>query len=143
LDYWQSVGDPLEDLTLWRGSYLYVSDVAASMHWYCQVLGLMGQPCPRKPPFAFANLRSANLDMVFILTDPATDLCRDAHAPVGRIEPEWVNLGVHDVESLYKRVSERVTIHTTLSLGPRGSLRFAIEDPDWHMLMFHQAPEGW
>ena len=111
------------------------------MRWYCQTLHLKGYLYPRKEPFTYASVRSDDLHMGFVLIDPAGDLHWDPDAPVGRIEPEVVDIDVEDVESLHRRLSERVAIHTPLSRGPDGSLRFGIEDPDRHLLVFHEASE--
>lgn len=118
------------------GGYVWVADVARSMQWYKDTLDLDGYPYPSKEPYVYANLSAEEVDLAFVLMSPEGYRHAIPDAPVDKIPPCVVEIDVDDVAGLHATLQVRVPIHTPLGKGTDGRKRFAIEDPDHHVLVF-------
>ena len=124
------------------GAYLWVSNVAVSMRWYQEKLGLTGYPYPDHEPYVYANLHSARPGICFVLLNPVAYAQQGVRVPPDPTRPVIVDIDVDDLEGVYADLGKSVTIDQPLTRDAQGLFQFAICDPDGHVLVFHQTPEG-
>lgn len=111
---------------------LFVKDLAASLDYYCDILGF-GRPSLWGDPPDFAMPKREN--MVLMLSQPKDPT---------RVQPKqdiWdIYFWVADAKGLFAEFFEKgAIIHRELAYqSDYGNLEFIIEDPDGHMLAFGQ-----
>jgi catechol 2,3-dioxygenase-like lactoylglutathione lyase family enzyme len=99
-----------------------VSDIEAAKAFYEDILGF--EPGPAYAPTNWQSYRCQE-GVFFAIGLP----------PGSTDETSFV---VEDVEALWLRVKDRVTVIHPLEKTPWGTYRFVIEDPDGHILAFGQ-----
>ena len=108
-----------------QGVTISVSDLARSKAFYEGVLGFVPDAYyapTRWQPYTFEG-------RVYFAIIEVPDLQRRAWSDI-------VNFDVDEIESLWERVRDKVTVEAALSETPWGSYRFVIHDPDGWRLGF-------
>ena len=112
-----------------------VSDISATITWYEEQLGFIGDPFPESEPYVFAILR---LD--------------DAEIMLQRIEgyekPDLYNsrpggvwdayIRVEGIRDLFESVKDEATIVKPLRRQPYGNWEFEVRDPNGYLLVFSE-----
>ena len=113
-----------------------VSDISATIRWYEEQLGFIGDPFPAAEPYVFAILYRDDVEIMLqrVAGYEKPDLYRSRSGGVWdayfRIE------GVHD---LFESVREEATIVQPLRKQPYGNWEFEVKDPNGYILVFSEA----
>ena len=116
---------------------LQVQDVALSMRWYSDVLGLEGWTFPKTPPYDFALLSRDGVELMF-------------QKRAAREQPERVNVGwavyIHlkggDLLEVASQIKAKTKLLTDPTRMPYRDVEFSVEDPDGHVIVLsEQLPD--
>lgn len=112
-----------------------VADISATIQWYEEQLGFIGDPFPDCEPYVFAILRRDNVT-IFL------------QRIVGYEKPELYNkrsggvwdayIHVYGIQDLYESVREEATIVQPLRQQPYGNWEFEVKDPNGYILVFSE-----
>lgn len=112
-----------------------VADISATIRWYEEQLGFIGDPFPDSEPYVFAILRRDDVE-IFL------------QRIVGYEKPDLYNSrpgGVWDayirtegVKDLYESVQAEATIVKPLRQQPYGNWEFEVKDPNGYVLVFSE-----
>jgi uncharacterized glyoxalase superfamily protein PhnB len=116
---------------------LRVADVARSIDWYRDTLGLVGDPFPALPPHAFALLRNGATEVMLRRSDvPARSKPRPYDWDV------YLRMDGGRFRDLFARLNERGIVTRRLERMFYGLAEFEITDPDGHVICLSHALEG-
>ena len=112
-----------------------VADVGATIRWYEEQLGFIGDPFPAHEPYVFAIMRRDNIEIMLQRVE-------------GYEKPEVYNSrdgGVWDayfriegVTDLFESVRDEATIVQPLRKQPYGQLEFEVKDLNGYVLVFSE-----
>ena len=112
-----------------------VNDISATIHWYEEQLGFIGDPFPATEPFVFAILR---LDDVMIMLQriegyEKPDLYNS------RANGVWdAYFHVEGIRDLFESVKGEATIVKPLRRQPYGNWEFEVKDLNGYVLVFSE-----
>ena len=112
-----------------------VSDISATIRWYEEQLGFIGDPFPESEPYVFAILRRDNVEIMLqrIVDYEKPDLYN--LRPGGVWDAYFRVEGVHD---LFESVKDEATIVQPLRRQPYGNWEFEVRDPNGYLLVFSE-----
>lgn len=112
-----------------------VADIVATIRWYEDQLGFIGEPFPSQGPYVFGILYRENVEIMLQRVE-------------GYRKPnmyKWRDGGVWDayfriegVKDLYESVREEVTIVQRLRKQPYGQWEFEVADLNGYLLVFSE-----
>jgi catechol 2,3-dioxygenase-like lactoylglutathione lyase family enzyme len=112
-----------------------VADVSATIRWYEDQLGFIGEPFPASGPYVFGIVHRDNVEIMLQRID-------------GYKKPDlynWRRGGVWDayfhvdgVKDLYESVREEVAIVKPLRQQPYGNWEFELTDLNGYVLVFSE-----
>ena len=115
-----------------------VDDIGATIRWYEEQLGFIGDPFPAAEPYVFAILVRDDIEIMLQRVE-------------GYQKPDIYQLrggGVWDayiriegVRDLYDSVREEATIVKPLRQQPYGAWEFEVKDPNGYVLVFSEFME--
>ncbi len=112
-----------------------VSDISATIRWYEEQLGFIGDPFPASEPYVFALLC---LDDVVIMLQriegyEKPDLYNSRSAGV------WdAYFHIEGVKDLFNAIKDEATIVKPLRRQPYGNWEFEVKDPNGYVLVFSE-----
>ena len=112
-----------------------VSDISATIRWYEEQLGFIGDPFPDKEPFVFAILRLDDVDIMLQRIEgyEKPDLYNSRSGGV------WdAYIRVEGVRDLFESVRDEATIVKPLRRQPYGNWEFEVRDPNGYLLVFSE-----
>jgi uncharacterized glyoxalase superfamily protein PhnB len=112
-----------------------VADIGATIQWYEEQLGFIGDPFPSQEPYVFAILRRDDVEIMLQRVDgyQKPDLYRLRDGGV------WdAYISVEGVKDLYESVREEATIVQPLRKQPYGNWEFEVKDPNGYVLVFSE-----
>jgi uncharacterized glyoxalase superfamily protein PhnB len=112
-----------------------VADIGATVRWYEEQLGFIGDPFPPSGPYVFAILRRDNIEIMLQRVEgyEKPDLYRSRDGGV------WdAYIRVEGVKDLYESVREEATIVQPLRKQPYGNWEFEVKDPNGYVLVFSE-----
>ena len=116
-----------------------VADVGATIRWYEEQLGFIGDPFPAAEPYVFAILYRDGVEIMLQLAEgyEKPDLYSARSAGV------WdAYFRVEGVKDLYESVREEATIVKPLRQQPYGAWEFEVKDPNGYILVFGEMGLG-
>ena len=112
-----------------------VSDISATIRWYEEQLGFIGDPFPFTEPYVFAILRRDNVEIMLqrIVGYEKRNLYDKRSGGV------WdAYFRVEGVKDLFESVKDEATIVQPLRMQPYGQWEFEIRDPNGYLLAFSE-----
>ena len=112
-----------------------VADISATIRWYEEQLGFIGDPFPSSEPYVFAILRRDHVEIMLqrIKGYQKPDLYRSRPGGV------WdAYIKVEGLKDLYESVREEATIVQPLRRQPYGNWEFEVKDPNGYVLVFSE-----
>lgn len=107
---------------------LEVTDVAASMAWYREVLGFIADPFPQSPPFEFAILRHRGTEIMLRRGTP-----RLGPGPRPYRWDVYLRLTGGRLREVYAELSRRQLVTRRLERMVYGVAEFEVTDPDGYV----------
>lgn len=112
-----------------------VADISATIQWYEEQLGFIGDPFPDREPYVFAILRRDDVE-IFL------------QRVVGYVKPDLYSsrpggvwdayIRVEGIQDLYQSVREEATIVQPLRQQPYRNWEFEVKDPNGYILVFSE-----
>lgn len=112
-----------------------VADISATIQWYEEQLGFIGDPFPDCEPYVFGILRRNNVTIFLqrIVGYEKPDLYNKRSGGV------WdAYIHVHGIQDLYESVRAEATIVQPLRQQPYGNWEFEVKDPNGYILVFSE-----
>ena len=112
-----------------------VSDISATIRWYEEQLGFIGDPFPDSEPYVFAILRRDDVEIMLqrIVGYEKPDLYKSRSGGV------WdAYIRVEGVKELFESVKDEATIVQPLRRQPYGNWEFEVKDPNGYLLVFSE-----
>jgi uncharacterized glyoxalase superfamily protein PhnB len=110
-----------------------VADISATITWYEEQLGFIGDPFPDREPYVFAILRRDDVEIFLQRLEGYQKPELYSKRPGG----VWdAYLHVEGVQDLYDSVREEATIVQPLRQQPYGRWEFEVKDPNGYILVF-------
>jgi catechol 2,3-dioxygenase-like lactoylglutathione lyase family enzyme len=112
-----------------------VSDISATIRWYEEQLGFIGDPFPEHEPYVFAILRRDDVEIMLqrLTGYQKPDLYETRPGGV------WdAYFRVEGVRDLFESVKDEATIVKPLRLQPYGNWEFEVRDPNGYLLVFSE-----
>jgi uncharacterized glyoxalase superfamily protein PhnB len=112
-----------------------VADIGATIRWYEEQLGFIGDPFPSAEPYVFGILRRGNVEIMLqcVKGYEKPDLYSSRSGGV------WdAYIRVEGVKDLFESVREEATIVQPLRLQPYGNWEFEVKDPNGYVLVFSE-----
>ena len=112
-----------------------VADISATIRWYEEQLGFIGDPFPPAEPHVFAILRRDNVQVMLqrVVGSEKPDLYKSRPGGV------WdAYFHVEGVRQLFESVREEATIIQPLRRQPYGNWEFEVRDPNGYVLVFSE-----
>jgi uncharacterized glyoxalase superfamily protein PhnB len=113
-----------------------VADISATVQWYEEQLGFIGDPFPDREPYVFAILRRDDVQIFLqrIVNYQKPDIY---NARPGGVWDAYIH--VYGIKDLYEsvRVGE-ATIVQPLRRQPYGNWEFEVKDPNGYILVFSE-----
>ena len=112
-----------------------VADISATIQWYEEQLGFIGDPFPDREPYVFAILRrdDAGIFLQRIVDYEKPDIYNRRSGGV------WdAYIHVYGIQDLYESVREEATIVQPLRQQPYGNWEFEVKDPNGYILVFSE-----
>jgi uncharacterized glyoxalase superfamily protein PhnB len=120
---------------------LIVRDMAASLAFYCDVLGFTaGESVPDAPPFVFVMLARDGVPVFLNDVTAVHDFPAMASMPPGGTATMFFI--VTEVDALYAAVAPKATVVMPLKTQFYGMREFAVTDPDGHVITFAERVAG-
>jgi uncharacterized glyoxalase superfamily protein PhnB len=112
-----------------------VADISATITWYEEQLGFVGDPFPDHEPYVFAIMRRDNIEIFLQLVEGYQKPDVYSRRPGG----VWdVYIRTEGVKDLYESVREEATIVQPLRRQPYGNWEFEVKDPNGYILVFSE-----
>jgi hypothetical protein len=112
-----------------------VADISATIQWYEEQLGFIGDPFPASEPYVFGILRRDNVEIFLQRIEGYQKPDLYSTRPGGVWDAYIRTEGVHD---LYESVREEATIVQPLRQQPYGNWEFEVKDPNGYILVFSE-----
>jgi len=112
-----------------------VSDISATIRWYEEQLGFIGDPFPENEPYVFAILRRDDVEIMLqrIAGYEKPDLYNSRPGGV------WdAYFRVEGLQDLFESVKDEATIVKPLRRQPYGNWEFEVKDPNGYVLVFSE-----
>jgi len=112
-----------------------VSDISATIRWYEEQLGFIGDPFPENEPYVFAILRRDDVEIMLqrIQGYNKPDLYNSRPGGV------WdAYIRVEGVQDLFESVKDEATIVKPLRRQPYGNWEFEMRDLNGYVLVFSE-----
>ena len=112
-----------------------VSDIGATIRWYEEQLGFIGDPFPDSEPYVFAILRRDDVEIMLQRIEgyEKPDLYNSRRGGV------WdAYFRVEGVQDLFESVKDEATIVQPLRRQPYGNWEFEVRDPNGYLLVFSE-----
>ena len=112
-----------------------VSDIGATIRWYEEQLGFIGDPFPASEPYVFGILRRDNVEIMLqrVAGYEKPDLYNSRPGGV------WdAYFRVEGVKDLFESVKDEATIVQPLRRQPYGNWEFEVRDPNGYLLVFSE-----
>ena len=112
-----------------------VSDISATIRWYEEQLGFIGDPFPFSEPYVFAILRRDDVEIMLQRIEgyKKPDLYN------ARSDGVWdAYFRVEGVKDLFESVKDEATIVQPLRKQPYGNWEFEVRDPNGYLLVFSE-----
>ena len=112
-----------------------VADISATIQWYEEQLGFIGDPFPPAGPYVFAILRRDDVEIMLQRVEgyEKPDVYRSRDGGV------WdAYIRIEGVKELYESVREEATIVQPLRKQPYGQWEFEVRDPNGYVLVFSE-----
>jgi uncharacterized glyoxalase superfamily protein PhnB len=112
-----------------------VADVGATIRWYEEQLGFIGDPFPSAEPYVFAILARDDVKIFLQRIEgyEKPDLYTSRRGGV------WdAYIRVEGLRDLYDSVREEATIVKPLCQQPYGNWEFEVKDPNGYVLVFSE-----
>jgi uncharacterized glyoxalase superfamily protein PhnB len=112
-----------------------VNDISATIRWYEEQLGFIGDPFPENEPYVFAILRRDDVEIMLqrIAGYEKPDLYNSRRGGV------WdAYFRVEGVKDLFESVKDEATILKPLRKQPYGNWEFEMRDPNGYVLVFSE-----
>ena len=112
-----------------------VSDISATIHWYEEQLGFIGDPFPFTEPYVFAILRLDDVEIMLQRIEgyEKPDIYNSRSGGV------WdAYFRVEGVRELFDSVKDEATIMKPLRRQPYGNWEFEVKDPNGYVLVFSE-----
>jgi len=110
-----------------------VADISATITWYEEQLGFIGDPFPDREPYVFAILRRDDVEIFLQRLEGYQKPELYSKRPNG----VWdAYIHVEGVQDLYDSVREEATIVQPLRQQPYGRWEFEVKDPNGYILAF-------
>lgn len=112
-----------------------VSDISATIRWYEEQLGFIGDPFPDSEPYVFAILRRDDVTIMLQRIEgyEKPDLYNSRSGGV------WdAYIRVEGVRDLFESVKDEATIVQPLRRQPYGNWEFEVRDPNGYLLVFSE-----
>ena len=113
-----------------------VADIGATITWYEDQLGFIGDPFPDREPYVFAILRRDNVEIFLQRIEGYQKPDVYSRRPGGVWDAYIRTEGVRD---LYESVREEATIVQPLRQQPYGAWEFEVKDPNGYVLVFAEG----
>ena len=112
-----------------------VSDISATIRWYEEQLGFIGDPFPLSEPYVFGILRRDDIEIMLQRIEgyEKPDLY-DARS--GGVWDAYIR--VEGVKDLFESVKDEATIVQPLRRQPYGNWEFEVRDPNGYLLVFSE-----
>jgi uncharacterized glyoxalase superfamily protein PhnB len=112
-----------------------VADIDATIRWYEEQLGFIGDPFPPTGNHVFAILRRDDVEIMLQRVD-GYEKPQIYHKRDGGV---WdVYIRVEGVRDLYESVRDEATIVKSLRKQPYGNWEFEVKDPNGYILVFSE-----
>jgi len=115
-----------------------VADISATIRWYEEQLGFIGDPFPAAEPYVFAILYLGDVEIMLQRVEgyEKPDLYSSRRGGV------WdAYFRVEGVKDLFESVREEATILQPLRKQPYGNWEFEVQDPNGYVLVFSEATD--
>lgn len=112
-----------------------VSDISATIRWYEEQLGFIGDPFPFSEPYVFAILHRDDVEIMLqrIVGYKKPDLYKSRSGGV------WdAYIRVEGVKELFESVKDTAQIVQPLRKQPYGNWEFEVRDPNGYLLVFSE-----
>ena len=113
-----------------------VADIGATITWYEDQLGFIGDPFPDREPYVFAILRRDNVEIFLQRIEGYQKPDVYSRRPGGVWDAYIRTEGVRD---LYESVREEATIVQPLRQQAYGAWEFEVKDPNGYVLVFAEG----
>ena len=112
-----------------------VADISATITWYEEQLGFIGDPFPDHEPYMFAILRRDDIEIFLQRVEGYQKPDLYSTRPGG----VWdAYIRIEGVKDLYDSVREEATIIQPLRRQPYGHWEFEVKDPNGYILVFSE-----
>jgi catechol 2,3-dioxygenase-like lactoylglutathione lyase family enzyme len=112
-----------------------VADISATIRWYEEQLGFIGDAFPPSEPYVFGILRRDDVEIFLQRIDGYEKPDLYSSRPGG----VWdAYIRVEGVRDLYESVREEATIVQPLRRQPYGNWEFEVKDPNGYVLVFSE-----
>ena len=112
-----------------------VADISATIQWYEEQLGFIGDPFPDREPYVFAILRRDDIE-IFLQRIEGYEKPDVYNRRSGGVWDAYIR--VEGIKDLYDSVREEATIVQPLRLQPYGNWEFEVKDPNGYVLVFSE-----
>ena len=112
-----------------------VADISATIQWYEEQLGFIGDPFPDREPYVFAILRRDDIE-IFLQRIEGYEKPDVYDRRSGGVWDAYIR--VEGIKDLYDSVREEATIVQPLRLQPYGNWEFEVKDPNGYVLVFSE-----
>jgi len=113
-----------------------VADVGATIRWYEQELGFVGDPFPSREPYVFGILRR---DGVEIMLQRVADYQKPDLYDLRNGGGVWdAYLRITGLPELYDRVKDHLELKKPLRRQPYGLSEFEVKDLNGYILVFSE-----
>jgi len=112
-----------------------VSDISATIRWYEEQLGFIGDPFPEREPYVFAILRRDDVEIMLQRLEGYEKPDIYDSRPGGVWDAYFRVEGVRD---LFESVKDEATIVQSLRRQPYGNWEFEVRDLNGYVLVFSE-----
>lgn len=112
-----------------------VADIAATIHWYEEQLGFIGDPFPPHGPFVFGVMFRDEVEIMLQRVEgyEKPDIYNSRDGGV------WdAYFRIEGVKDLFESVRKEATIIKPLRKQPYGNWEFEVQDPNGYVLVFSE-----
>ena len=112
-----------------------VADISATIRWYEEQLGFIGDPFPDSEPYVFGILRRDDVEIMLQRIEgyEKPDLYNSRPGGV------WdAYIRVEGVQDLFESMKDEATIVKPLRRQPYGNWEFEVRDPNGYLLVFSE-----
>lgn len=112
-----------------------VADISATIQWYEEQLGFIGDPFPDHEPYVFGILRRDDVT-IFLQRLAGYEKPDIYNRRPGGVWDAYIH--VNGINDLYESVREEATIVQPLRQQPYGNWEFEVKDPNGYILVFSE-----